>query len=420
MVLLLLLCSTLCFGQWEGYKYQRQLEGVSSSWHSVPLPNDIFSRLNPDLSDLRIWGIAAGGDTLEMPYLLQNSEAKTVVRELPFRLINQSSKNENYFYTLELPEERALNEIQLQFGNPNFDWRVKLEGSHRQGEWFTILDNYRILSVENAYTDYSFTTLRFSTIRYKYLRLQISSDKKPELMPVTLLLKDGSTGEYQHYSLSLYKPEIDRKEKQTSIMLELPQALPLSRMVVQVQDTFDYYRPISLQYAIDSSKVENGWRYHYRTLFTGTLSSLEDSLFTFNNTIAKKLKLLIHNGNNLPLRISGVQLQGPLYSLTTRLGAASTSTTDSTAAGVDRYYLVYGNPEATAAQYDIALFSDRIPPSPALVSLGLEVALNKNLPASSSLFVNKLWLWGIMLLLIGIMGWFALKMLRTENQSQNA
>ncbi|WP_224995689.1 DUF3999 family protein [Cesiribacter sp. SM1] len=420
LLLLLLMCSTFCFAQWQGYQYQRKLEGVSSSWHSVPLPDDIFSKLNPDLSDLRVRGIAAGGDTLEMPYLLQNTASKTVVRQLPFQLLNQTSKAGNYFYTMELPEEKALNEIQLQFGNPNFDWRVKLEGSHSQGEWFTVLDNYRILSVENAYTDYSFTTLRFPTIRYKYLRLQISSDKKPELMPLTLLLKEAGSGEYRNYTLSLYKAQENRKEKQTEILLELPQPLPLSQMLIQVADTFDYYRPISLQYAIDSSKIENGWRYHYRTLFTGTLSSLEDSLFTFNNTIARKLRLLIHNGSNLPLNIRSVQLQGPRYLLITRLDTGNISADSSTAAVSDQYYLVYGNPEASAPRYDIALFPDRIPLLPEPVALGPEDALAKNLPATSSLFVNKLWLWSIMLLLIGIMGWFAIKMLRTENQSQNA
>ncbi len=403
--LLLVLSYSYCLAQPETYRYKRTISNAAEGWHSIPLPTDIFSRLSPNLADLRIWGITADKDTLEMPYLLKNTAGKVTLQEVPFRLINQSRNSKGYYYTLELAEALPLNQIVLKFGNRNFDWRVKLEGSHTQGEWFTVLEDYRILAIQNQHTDYSFTRLSFPTIQYQYLRLQINSNEKPVLMPFTLIKTEKQAGDYQTYSVSFRQEEL-KKEKQTIIDIKLPQVVPLSSLALQLADTIDYYRPLTILYPADSTKTASGWQYHYRSLYSGTVSSLEKAQFSFNSTLTSRLRIVIDNRQNLPLKIAGTTVKGFRYSLATRLGAAQ------------QYWLVYGKPTAAAPEYDIALFEDKIPATLSPLALEQEEILTENLPAKSPLFSNKAWLWALMLILIGVMGWFTLKMLSTAQQQK--
>jgi hypothetical protein len=86
--------------------------------------------------------------------------------------------------------------------------------------------------------------------------------------------------------------------------------------------------------------------------------------------------------------------------------------------GAQAYYLVYGNANAPAPAYDIALFTDKIPTYLHPLQLGQEQLLSpQNLASATPLFSNKLWLWGIMFVLIDTMGWFTLKMLKNAKQN---
>lgn len=408
LLLLLLSCSSL-WAQQEQFRYKRAIEGADHGWHSIPLPAELFGALSQPMADIRIWGITAAGDTLEMPYLLEVRDEQVQYQEIPFQLINQVKNETGHFYTLAVPQAAALNEIRLQFGNANFDWRVALEGSHNQRDWFTVLDNYRIVSIENDFTDYSFTTLRFPLLSYAYLRLHIKSKEQPELMPVMLYHKTVQAADVQPHELLHFSSRVDKQRKQSLADLELTQAVPVSKLTLHIADTHDYYRPISILYANDSSQSAEGWRYLYKPLFSGTLSSLEESSFSFPATITKRLRVLIENGNNLPLKLEGAAVQGYAYALTTRLQPA------------ESYWLVYGNPLAAAPEYDISLFTNKIPDSLELLQLGPQQALFlQDLTAASPLFGNKLWLWVIMLALIGMMGWFTLKMMKSAQTNKQS
>ena len=178
---ILLMCGA--FGlqaQTNQYRYKRELKGVSTNWHSLTLPNDIFKNAQSGLADLRIYGVK-GKDTVEVPYILEQSADQITVRETAFTIINQSSNPNGFFYTFQSAAAASINQIKLSFKQENFDWKVKLEGSNDNKEWFTVVDNYRILSIKNSNTDYQFTQLDFATAKYSYFRLAIKANEQPQL-----------------------------------------------------------------------------------------------------------------------------------------------------------------------------------------------------------------------------------------------
>ncbi len=401
LTFILLLCCLLSFGQQSEYKYKRELSGITENWHKIILPNEIFQRVSPGLSDLRIIGITSNNDTLEAPYLLKVVTDKITFGEIQYQLINQSKNEAGYYYTFEIPGNVIVNQTDLEFKKENFDWKVTIEGSQEQKEWFTITEDYRILSIKNQLTDYKFTKIAFPNSQYRFLRFFIQSNTEPELVRAALREQKISEGSYRDYRINETRIEGEKNNKQTQIELGLPFWIPVSYLKVDVKDAFDYYRPVTIRFLTDSVETANGWKYIFSKPIHGTLSSLENNEFKFNNTITNRLQIIIYNQDNEALQLGSFVVKGNVYELTTRFTEPAS------------YSLVYGSIDARKPTYDIGNFEDKIPEDLIPLTLSVELAINRIEEAGKSpLFRNKSWLWTIMTVIIVLLGWFSIKMIR--------
>jgi len=183
----------------------------------------------------------------------------------------------------------------------------------------------------------------------------------------------------------------------------LPMPVPVSFIKLSVSDKIDYYRPLNIQYLSDSVKTEKGWKYNYNTLAGGTLSSLEDNEYKFNQQITNKLKVIIQNHDNQPLNIESVTVKGYVNELVARFNKPA------------EYYLAYGNKRAYKPNYDIINFQQNIPQELSGLILGEEEEINKaEISLIGPLFKNKAWLWAIMIIIILVLGWFSMRMLKSK------
>jgi len=396
-----LVTSAHTFGQMSEYDYKRELHGVSNQWHKLVLPDDIFGKISQDLSDMRIFGITSDNDTIEAPYLLvsplKNTSSK---KQIDFDLINASYTENGYYFTFEIPTIESVNSIKLEFSQKNFDWITKLEGSQNQRDWYTITDNYRILSINNKSTDFQFTDITFPSSKYRFFRLFVQSKEKPNFTVASIALNELEKQSLKKYSIQYFGLEENRKTKQTEIDIELPLPIPISKLSIIISDTFDYYRPVTIQYLADSIHTDVGWKFNYKTLTTGTLNSIDRDGFNFSSTTVKKIKIFIHNQANQPLSIENVQLQGPEHELVARFTEEAT------------YFLSYGNDIVSIPTYDIDRFTDKIPKLLTSLKLGEELIIDKgSITETEPLFKNKTWLWVVMTLMILLLGWFSFKMI---------
>ncbi len=400
ILLLLLFWPLVLLAQLKDYDKQIPLSQTSGIWHTVTLPKSVFTIVKDDFSDIRIYGTTEK-DTVEVPYILRSSGPTGIQEELEFKLINSTSNASGYFYTYTVPVDKPINEIQLSFENGNFDWNIDLEGSQDQKQWFTILEEYRILSIKNGQTNYSFTDLTFPDAQYSFYRLHIKTDTVPELKSSSILLNKNIAANYIDYKTSDIR--VSQKEKITLVDVDLKDRLPISYLKVNVADDFDFYRPITVSYVIDSVKTEKGWKYSYRNLFTSTLTSLETKGFTFGNTLLGKLRISIQNYDNPPLKIESVDIKGYSYELVGRFTEPA------------KYYLVYGNANAYAPRYDLKQTDFEPLQNLGALQLGIEEKINKpSIVTQAPLFENKWWLWGIMGLIILVLGGATLKMMREK------
>jgi len=401
LFILLLLCATIANAQTNTYRFKRSITGVNSVWHKMVLPDDLYKKANAGFEDLRIFGIN-GKDTIEVPYLLKQRADKVTTNDIAFKKINQSTNPNGYYYTFQSPGINLINQINLAFKQENFDWKVVLEGSNDNKEWFSILTDYRILSIKNNDTDYHFTKLNFPDSKYQYFRIAVKSPVQPELLDAKISKTDTIKGTYQEVKYQSFDLKNDVSKKETIIDVTLANPLPLSYLKLNAQSDFDFYRSIKIEYATDSFKTDKGIQCNYANLYEGTISSLEEPAFNFANTITSRLKITIQNNDNKPLRLSGLQLKGNIYEIIARFDEPK-----------DEYALYYGNEKATGPVYEIEKFESKIPTNLTSVNIGTE-QLNPafSIKIEKPLFENKAWLWVLMAVIIALLGWFSFKMLK--------
>lgn len=401
--LLLLLAVTSVYGQMEQYDYKREIKGIKGQWHKLVLPDPLFSKVSADLSDIRVVGITSAGDTIEAPYLLNRSEDKIVVKEVNSRILNASRNENRYYFTLETPAKEPVNHIKLEFEQQNFDWKATVEGSQDQKQWFMIAEDYRILSIKNALTDFEFTKIAFPDAAYRYFRVQVSSNEKPELLAAKVSQQEVNEGAWKNYPIKKMKVIEKKQDRLSEIEIDLPLRVPVSYLKINVKDSFDYYRPVTIEYLADSIHTEQGWKYSYQILTSGTLNSLEENEFKFQSTLLKKFRVLIGNQDNQPLNIGSVEVKGTVHELVVRFTQEA------------RCFLIYGNGHAHFPEYDIAQFTDKIPFELSVLELGEEQPVDKKKSkATSPLFQNEAWLWVVMGVIIALLGWFTLSMMRKK------
>ncbi len=379
--------------------YEHDLSGVQEQWHRLALDADILGKVKTDFSDIRIFAISQERDTLEVPYLMQKEERKIQHKAQRFELLNQVQKDGDFYFTFKLKKQASINEILLHFGNKNFNWLVDLEASQDQQEWFEVLSDYRILSIKNEITNYSFTQLSFPEAAYWYYRLKIKSGVPPENFKATLHTIDTIPGNYNVYTVAP-KISMDKKLKKTILEIALPERLPVADLRIEVKDSFDYQRPLEIQYLSDSIQTEKGWKYYYKTIHRSYLSSLEKNRFDFNITFAKKLKLLISNHDNPPLDIGGVVLSAPRYQLLARFDHLDY-----------KHFLHYGNPKKRSPKYDLVNFRHKVPKGAKAIGKGARRSFVFMPEEVVGLIENKWWLWGAMLVVIGLLAFFTVRMM---------
>jgi hypothetical protein len=386
------------------YKYHREIDGIKDNWHSITIPNDVFSKINKDFSDLRLIGVKEDGDTIEAPYILKILADTYHSKSINFKLINQVKSDKGYYYTFEIGEQQFINNIDLDFSKSNFDWFVKLEGSQDQQEWFTILEKSRILSLKNNFASYDYTFLKFDQVKYKYVRLFIPVSTNPAFISASISKKVIKSGNYELANIVAQKIEENKELDQTEIYIEVEEFLPISYIKLNVEASYDYYRPITIQYVVDSIKNNTGWHYVYSSIVSSTLSSIDGGIFMFPNTTMKHLKIIIKNGDNEPLDYGLTHIRGDVHQLIGRFNESAS------------YYLYYGNIEAFVPNYDINRFETKIPDTIGNVVIGNEVELTnpKIYEDEDGLIKDDLWLWAIMIIVIFILGWFSLKMLKDK------
>jgi len=401
ILILFLFYVAFSFGQMQEYDFKMKVEKATDKWHTIQLPDALFGKVTQNLRDIRIFGITAKNDTIEAPYILDIPQEGPEITTITMETLNTSKKNGVYYFTFKIPVESTINQMNLKFSEKNYDWMLRLEGSHDQKEWFNIVEDYRILSIKNEQTNYSFGDVTFPNSNYSYYRIGVKAKKQPNLIAATL--NHRTIVEADYIQRRFTKTNIIEDKNQTIITAELDKPLPISSIKIDVGDKIDFYRRVKIEYLQDSIKTEKGYKEIYNTLGFLTISK-ERNTFKTLNTIAQKLRFRILNNDDEPLEDIKVSAKSLKHHLKVRFNKPAD------------YYLVYGNKTVTYPNYDIAKLNPELPEDIKNLDLGMEEIIPKIQPETTTpLFEDKKWLWGIMAVIIVLLGWFSFKMMKEKS-----
>jgi len=398
--LLILLSSTLVHAQLNGQLYTQKILNITDQWHTLDIPVSVLSKAKKNQSDIRIVGITADNDTISAPYFIEVLSEKKEILESPLQLLNPSRLGNMEYVTLKPESPRAINQIKLEFSASNFDYLLSLEGSNDNREWYTIVSDYRVLSIHAAPQKYSFTTILFPDSEYEYYRVAIpKATTSPSITSARTLYTEKSNESTVHYQ---HGPLSQKIEDNNTTLLEvtLKHHVPVASLQLLTKNENDFIRQIKISALVDSIQTEKGWTYSYQDVYSGNYTSFENHSYDLNNIHTNKLRILIYHGENSPFKVDDIRILGYIYRLTARFDKPA------------NYYLAYGNKRATKPTYDIELFKDKIPKD--LVQLTLEdtsTLLTPTLKDNES-EPSKTWLWITMGIIILILGVFTVRMMR--------
>ena len=407
--------SALGFAQKNDFSFKRAIKpNPATEWNKIEIPLPMYEKLNQNFSDIRIYQLS-GKDSLEVPYLLSKTQFASLENEtteyIGFKILNQTKTADGYYFTLESPITADIEEIDLHFSNQNFDWKITLEGSHDQKQWFSILENYRILSIQNSKTDYNFQLLAFEKTNYKFYRIFIPSKETPILQRASMQEKFTPKIEFNKLLINNIKQTNSTKDKNSVITFSLPYKIPVYSLILNIEKNDAFSRPIEIKYLTDSVKTEKGWVKNYETFYYGKIIyyGAKDLDFSFSNNDviwAKDFQIIIENQDNAPITVKSVNAVSPKYFIYFK------------PKNEENYFLFYGNKKSSLPEYDLKLIEDKVfKLSKSDASLSDEEKLpKKEKPTKEPLFKDKGWLWGVMILIICILGFFSHRMLSTKQE----
>lgn len=397
--LILALGCITAVAQENQFNYKRKITGTSKEdWYSITLPANLFKHCQEDFRDLRIYSLD-GADTTEVQYLLDILDTEINKQEVALSPINESRSGNEYYITFS-NEGYKVNYLELTFLESNYFGTVKIEGSNDRKKWFELARNEKIFSVNNSREQYASSIINFPLTDYSFLRLTIASADKLTFSSAAFRLDEIKPGSFEDIAAS-FTSTTDKKSKRTVIDVTLDDYRPVSNITLEIPQQNDFYRHVTVETLVDSTKTERGWIRNYQMISGNLITSFKPNHFSIPFTFTNRMRLTIENYDNPPLKISGVRLNGASVRMRAKLKA-------------ENAYLFYGNEYPSRPAYDIEHFADKVPLQMTAASLGPEEHIGKTPTRMNAIFENKAWLWGILLSVVAVLGFFTLRMMKSK------
>ena len=361
----LLLCAEGALSQ---CRYVHALDAPTDAYHRVELPREALvldpyrpARRDPGYPpDLRIYGLTAAGDTLDVPYVYEG-ERRAAAAKVFLEVFNAGRLGAgDYRYTVEVPAGRRVAVLELELANRNFDGRVRVEGANELGDFQTVADDLRIVGLVNEGTAFEYARARLpQAARYRYYRLTVTGIDSLDLQRVATYepLADERPGRTYPTRLELSTPKRDGRATEAQVYLE--QEVLVDRVTVHVSDTVPYARPAQLTAhprARDSAPLS--YRDRPSAHAQATLTR-EDSVINVPASVAQTITIKVKDGDDAPLAFDSVTVEGPRRFLIARFPP-----------GTQAAYVSYGCAARGPADYDFSRLPSQIPAAVAPLAVG--------------------------------------------------
>jgi Protein of unknown function (DUF3999) len=319
--------------RWDHWKYVRSIEGGGRSGTlSVAVPPSIYANAEPSLDDLRVVSV----DGTLVPFLIEIPEAANPVTWRDAVLTDTGFVAGRYAQAVaDLgPERGTYQTLDIATPRAGFVATVDVDASDDGVTWRTIRSGAPIFDYRRDGLATN-TSVTFPASTARYLRVRVAGAGNFPIAGIRVARLEGTTAPNTRYALALGTPERNAAAKTTTVRIDGVDAVPLDRLRVD-SDTPRFSRRVELESSTDG----NTWQTVAGGEIARSLPGHDSLWLDFAETQAPRWRLVVHDGDDAPLRA----LRANAFGRPRRI--------DFDAAAGTQYLLLYGRPDAEAAHFD--------------------------------------------------------------------
>jgi hypothetical protein len=315
-------------------KYQREVQETGSGGQQYVVVDEmLWQHAQPDLNDLRLYSADR-----EIPYALEMERGSSETEQKTIRVLQPALVAGKTQFLMDMSAVQEYDRIALKLATKNFVAHARVEGQDDlHGARWAVLGTTTLydLSAERLGNN---STLQIPKATYKYLRVTIDSSVRPSDM-------QGGTAGITRAQKAVWRaiinaPTVAQEGKDTVVSCSIPQNVPVERVVFEIDPTqSNFRREIEVQgdrgQWFGSGEIS---RIHVHR--GGQKVDVEQTSLDIRRTGPGSLKAIIHNGDDLPLKITGALLQQ--YERRIYFDSSSGA----------QYRLYYGDDKSGAPVYD--------------------------------------------------------------------
>jgi hypothetical protein len=328
----------------------------------------MWEHARPDLGDVRMY---SGG--VEVPYVVQTEAGAAVREQVDCKVLQPATVAGNTQFVLDMTQTEEYSSVHLELQTKNFVAHARIEGANdvHAKDWALL----------GSSTLYDFTseglghngTLQMPVATFRYLRVTLDGVVKRD--EVTGAKTGVGRGEAARWATVGEHPTIAQQGRDTVLSFSLPADVPVERVRFEIDGGQpNFVRSVEVQSVeiLDANeKVErlvgNGTITKVHLVRGGKKIDQEDFDVPMFTRGRGALKIIVRNGDDVPLHIAGARLQQLERRIYFQKPAASVAT------------LYYGNEKLGAPSYDYAkLFQvDSTAAESPLLAEGMNAAYQK-------------------------------------------
>jgi len=285
------------------FKYQRRLEVTTSSGqHYVVVDETLWQHARPNLEDLRVH--SAGR---EVPYALTIERGGSETVQKTVRLLQPGTIGGKTQFLLDMSDVPEYDSIELKLTTKNFVARARVEGQdQRDGAQWAILGTTTLFDLSDEKLGHN-STLQVPLTTYKYLRVSVNSPVKPsDVESGTAGMTRALKAVWRDLSS---EPKLEQQGRDTVLTFFVPGNTPVERLYIATDPAQgNFRREVDLQ-GDEGQRIGSGELSSIHMQRSGQTISVEQTWLDLRGPSREILRAIIHNGDDMPLKITGARLQ---------------------------------------------------------------------------------------------------------------
>jgi len=284
------------------FKYRRQVQSINSAGqHYIVVDEVLWRHARPNLDDIRMYAAET-----EIPYKTTVETGGSETQQKQFRVLQPASIRGKTQFLLDMSGVDEYDRIHLTLATKNFVAHARVEGQDDpHGTKWALLGTTTLydLSDEKLGTN---STLQIPLSAFKFLKVTVDSAVKPSDV------KNGTAGATRARKAVWREvtatSSVQQHGKETVITFDVPANAPVERLTLDIDAAqSNFYRQIQILGSQDEPyNTDQISRIHM--LRNGQKVDVERTSIELCGNCRRILKAVIQNGDDPPLKITGVHL----------------------------------------------------------------------------------------------------------------